>query len=175
VDPSTVGDDLDESVAVNVPIVLEADIAVAKQVFGIPTLLPSGNFGVVYEVVVENTGQADLANLSLTEDFVNEFGDAAVSGFNIFLTGPPSDPASVIVTNVDFESDVEVIDQSTPSFLAAGDSFTVQFTIEVDPDAPGAPAVLNNQVTPIAPTRVQTATQVEAMIQRHWYLPVPIL
>jgi len=147
VDPSTVGDDLDESVIVDVPQVVNPGIGVAKQVVGTPLQLANGNFEVVYELIVENTGDVDLANLSLVEDFVTAFGSAVISGGDIVLSTPPSLPGSTLVTNFDFATDVEVINQDEPSFLAVGDSFAVQFTIEVDPDADGAPTVLNNQVT----------------------------
>ena len=147
VDPSTAGDDLDEAVVVNIPQAVNADIGVAKQVFGDPVLLDNGNFDVVYELIVENTGNVDLANLSLIEDFAIAFGNAAIGGGEIFLTTPPSDPSSTIVTNLNLQTDVEIIDQSQPSLLAVGDSFAVRFTIQVDPDAAGAPAFLNNQVT----------------------------
>ena len=146
-DPTTAGDDLGESVVVNVPQVVNADIAVAKQVFGAPVQIANGNFDVVYELVVENTGDVDLANLSLIEDFAIAFGNVAIGGGEIFLTTPPSDPASTIVTNLNLQTDVEIIDQSQPSLLAAGDSFVVRFTIQIDPDAAGAPTLLNNQVT----------------------------
>ena len=145
-DPSTVGDDLDESVAVNVPLVVDAEVAIAKEVFGEPTLLANGNFDVLYQLVVENTGNVDLANLSILEDFRNEFGSAAIRGKDIVLITPPSDPASTITTNLDLVNDVEIINQNSPSLLASGDSFVVQFVIEVDPDNGGAPLTLNNQV-----------------------------
>ena len=55
VDPSTVGDDLDESVVVNG--LINAEIGVAKQIAGSPQLLPNGNFEVNYGLIaVENTG-----------------------------------------------------------------------------------------------------------------------
>ena len=147
VDSSTAGDDLDESVAVNAPQVVGAGVGVAKQVVGTPVLIANGNFDVVYELIVQNTGDVDLANLSLLEDFAVAFGSAAIGGGEIFLTTPPSDPSSTIVTNLNLQTDVEFIDQSQPSLLAVGDSFTVRFTIQVDPDAAGAPTVFNNQVT----------------------------
>ena len=78
---------------------------------------------------------------------IRDSGNAAIGGGEIFLTTPPSDPSSMIVTNLNLQTDVEIIDQSQPSLLAVGDSFTVVFTIQVDPDAAGAPSVLNNQVT----------------------------
>ena len=42
---------------------------------------------------------------------------------------------------------IEMIDQAASTSLAVGDSFVVQFTVEVDPFAAGAPADLSNQVT----------------------------
>ena len=51
-----------------------ADVAVAKNVVGTPVALPNGNFSVTYQMVIENTGSVDLANIQLTEDLETEFG-----------------------------------------------------------------------------------------------------
>ena len=62
---------------------------------------------------------------------------------------PPADPASSVVLNNawDGSGTTEIIDQTAATLLAVGDSFVVQFTTEVDPDAVGAPGALDNQAT----------------------------
>ena len=77
------------------PIIIP-DISVAKQVAGTPVSLANGNFEVVYELVIENTGNIDLANLTLVEDLATQFGTALVSAGNITLLTPPADPASSV-------------------------------------------------------------------------------
>ena len=69
------------------PIII-ADVGAAKEVVGTPTLLPNGNFEATYQVVIENTGTVDLANLTLAEDLATQFGVAYVnaSGLNIVLS-----------------------------------------------------------------------------------------
>ena len=130
------------------PVIIP-DISVVKTVAGIPTELPNGNFSVVYELIIENTGNVDLAGLTLVENLSSQFGAAFISAGNITLSGAPADPASNIVldTTWDGNSAIEIIDQTAATLLAVGDSFTVQFATEVDPDAIGAPANLENQVT----------------------------
>jgi uncharacterized repeat protein (TIGR01451 family) len=148
VDLSTVGDDLDESVMVTpVPTTLVPDISAAKQLVGTPNELPNGNFEVTYEVFVENTGDLELTSLTLTEDLAAQFGAAFVSASNLTLMTPTSDPASTITLNTaNFNGSTsnEVIDQSTTSYLAAGDSFSFIFMAEIN--ATAANGVLENQV-----------------------------
>ena len=130
------------------PIIIP-DISVAKQVAGTPILLPNGNYSVTYELVTENTGNVALANLSLIEDLATQYGTALVSAGNIVVTAGPSDLASSVAVDTAWNGSgaIEMIDQSVTTVLAVGDSFTTQFTVEVDPDAAGAPGQLNNQVT----------------------------
>ena len=130
------------------PIIIP-DISVAKQVTGTPVLLSNGNFEVAYELVIENTGNVDLANLTLVEDLNVHFGTALISAGNITLTTPPADASSNVLLDSSWNGDGnnEMIDQAAATLLAVGDSFVVQFTVEVDPDAVGAPGELDNQVT----------------------------
>ena len=146
-DPSTVGDDLEESVDVN-PVDF-ADIGVAKYNTGTPVPLANGNFEVNYLVAVENTGNLDLANLTLAEDLASQFGPAFIGVNGLSIVTPPADPSSTVTLNSGFNgaSDTEIVDTSSPSFLAVGDSFIFEFIVEVDPDATGTSGPLNNQVT----------------------------
>ena len=78
------------------PIII-ADIAVAKEAVGTPTLLSSGNFEVTYQLVIENTGTVDLANLSLVEDLATQFGNVYVDAGLLTLVTPPADPTSCLL------------------------------------------------------------------------------
>ena len=78
------------------PIIIP-DISVAKEVFGTPVALASGNFEVVYQLVVENTGNVDLANVSLVDDLATQFGGAFVSAGSLTLVTPPSDPGLSLI------------------------------------------------------------------------------
>ncbi len=131
------------------PIII-ADIDIAKEVFGAPTMLSNGNFEVVYQLVVENTGTVNLANLTLGEDLATQFGPAYIDAYNLTLTTPPVDAASNVVldsANWDGDTVTEIVNTAVPSSLAIGDSFIFQFTVEVDPDATGTSMALDNQVT----------------------------
>lgn len=145
------GEDNMDGVAGNDPTpIIIADIGVAKEVFGTPTLLANGNFEVIYQLVVENTGTVNLANLTLGEDLATQFGPAYVDAYNLALTTPPSAAGSAVVldsANWDGDSVTEIVNTAVASSLVVGDSFVFQFTVEVDPDATGTSAALDNQVT----------------------------
>ena len=131
------------------PIVI-ADISVVKAVSGTPTLLSNGNFEVVYSLVIENNGNVDLADLTLVEDLATQFGSALVSVLVILpwsLRLLPPTATVVLDASWDGDASTEMISQTAATLLAVGDSFTVEFTVEVDPDAAAAPGALDNQVT----------------------------
>ena len=142
-------DDIDGTFGNDPTPVIIPDIRVVKQVAGTPVLLANGNFGVTYELVVENTGNVDLADLTLVEDLSDEFGSAFQNAGNLTLVS--SGPGSTIVIDSDWDGTTtgatEIINQTASTLLAVGESYTIQFTVEVDPDAVGAPATLDNQVT----------------------------
>ena len=72
------------------------NIGAAKEVSGPTVALPNGDFEVTYQLVVENTGNVDLAGLSLTDDLATQFGPAfvSVSAGSLTVVTQPTDPAS---------------------------------------------------------------------------------
>ena len=130
------------------PIVIP-DISVAKEVFGTPVALPGGNFEVTYQLVIENTGNVDLADVSVVDDLATQFGAAFVSAGSLTIVTPPADPDSIIAVDAgwDGNASAEMVDQAAATLLSVGDSFTVQFIVEVDPDATGTSSQLDNQAT----------------------------
>ena len=131
------------------PIII-ADIGVAKQVVGQPTLLSNGNFEAVYELVIENIGTVDLASLSLAEDIATQFGIQYVDAYDLVVSTAPSANSTVTLDAANWNggSVTEMVDSATPSLLVVGDSFEIQFKVEIDPDAGGtSSAPLENQVT----------------------------
>ena len=107
------------------PIIIP-DISVTKEVFGTPVALPNDNFAVTYQLVVENTGNVDLANLSLQDDLATQYGAAYVSAGSLTLVTPPADVASSVVldtANWNGDAASEIIDQSAATTLAVGDSY----------------------------------------------------
>jgi len=121
-DPSTAGDDLDESVVVNNPVF--ASIGAAKELVGPATQLANGNFEATYLVTVANIGNVDLANLTLTEDLANQFGSAFVNASDLAIVTGPANAGSVIDLNANFNggSITQIVDTSVLSTLVAGDS-----------------------------------------------------
>ncbi len=144
-------DDMDGVVGNDPTPIIIADVGVAKEVLGQPQLLPNGNFEAVFQLVVENIGTVDLANLSLTDDIATQFGGQFVDAYDLILVTAPANASSTVAldsANFDGDGFTQLIDGSSPSLLAVGDSFVVQFNVEIDPDAGGtATAPLENQVT----------------------------
>ena len=62
-----------------------ADLGIAKEIVGVPTLLDNNNYSVVYQVVVENIGTTDLENLSLVEDLAAQFGAAFIDAADLTM------------------------------------------------------------------------------------------
>jgi len=141
------GEDNGDGIAANDPTpILIADLGLAKSVVGTPSLLSNGNYSVTYQLVVENTGTVDLANLSLTEDIASQLGGGFVSGGGLVITAPPTGAGSTISLNGNFDGSVatELVNTAAPSLLEIGDSFTLQFDVEVNASALPVPAT--NQV-----------------------------
>ena len=131
------------------PIII-ADVSVVKDVVGIPVKLSNGNFEATYQLVIENTGTVDLADLTLVEDLTAHFGPVFISAGNLTLATAPGDPSSSVVLDSSWNGDAatEMIDQTAATGLAVGDFFAITFTVEIDPDAIGAPPQpFENQVT----------------------------
>ena len=128
--------------------IVKPDIAVAKSVARGPLPLASGYFGVTYELVVANAGNVDLAELTLVEDLAGQFGSVLLRAGKVALASPPSHARSRVNLDGAWSGDgaTELINQTTSPRLAVGDSFTVEFTVEVDPSAVGGPKSLENQI-----------------------------
>ena len=116
--------------------ILIADLGIAKSLVGEPVLTDLGNYVVTYQLVVENTGTVDLANISLLEDLETQFGSALVDAGNLNLVSGPSDSRSSIAidsANWNGTTSIEIMDAVANNLLTTGDSFTVEFDIEINP------------------------------------------
>ena len=124
-----------------------ADLGIAKTLVGEPILSNNGIFTATYQLVVENIGTVDLRDLSFLEDLSNQFGSAVVDAGGLTLTVAPTNAASDISINSggwDGTTVVELMDTSAANLLKIGDSFTIEFTVDIDPlEVVG---VLENQV-----------------------------
>ena len=149
VDPTTENgeDNGDGTFANDVTPVQIADLGVAKSIASEPEVLFNGNSVVTFQVIVQNTGTVDLGSLSLVEDLETQFGAAFVSTSNLTLTAGPTDPTSSITLDsagYNGSTAAELLDQTANNTLAIGDSFTIEFTVEIDPA--GTSGTLENQV-----------------------------
>ena len=122
-----------------------ADLGIAKSVVGEPIFLANGNALVTFEAVIANTGNVDLASMSLQEDIATQFGSAFQAASNLLLTaGPTGNSAIALASNFNGATVTELLDQSTNNYLAVGDSFTIRFDVEIIPDA--VTDTLTNQI-----------------------------
>ncbi|MFO1034761.1 MAG: hypothetical protein U1E15_12030 [Hyphomicrobiales bacterium] len=99
---------------------------------------------------MQNTGNTDLHGLQLADTL----GDAAQLGtaFQSVTVAPV-----VTLTNTSTRSVIPTANAAyagtggllagTDGLLAPGDSYSVAFTVRVNPNAAGAPSVFNNQAT----------------------------
>ena len=143
------GEDNGDGVFGNDPTpVIIADLAIAKSIVGQPVLNEFGFFVVSFQVAVENTGTVDLGNLSLQENLFNQFGPAFVDAGNLQIVMGTSEAGSNIAvdpTAFDGETITELLDTTNQNTLVVGDTFVLQFDVQIDQRQVTAP--LANQVT----------------------------
>ena len=111
----------------------------------------SGNFDVTYEFVITNTANLTLDNLTLTEDFATQFGGAFVG-----VIGTPTITAGTGAVapagNAGYNGGANAnVFNGTSGEIEAGETITVEITVEIDPDSPtavyNAAGELENQAT----------------------------
>jgi len=102
---------------------------------------------VTYELIIANAGNVDLAELTLVEDLADQFGSVLLRAGKVALASPPSHARSRVKLDGSWNGDgaTELVKQTISPRLAFGDSFTVEFSVEVDPSAAGGPSTLENQ------------------------------
>ena len=111
-----------------------ATISLDKQVVGTPTPAASGtagNFDVLYELTITNTGSTPLDNLTLVEDFVAHFGGAFVAV--VPQAGQPATIQASTATddpgiNASYDGGLTAtqIFDGSPSLLNVNESITVR-------------------------------------------------
>ena len=149
------------------PPVGAGEIGLTKGVTAISGLLPDGTFNVTYQLLAQNTGASTLTQLTLTDNLeaATNLGTAFVA-----VTAPPvvtqvtnatGNSVAPISTGAGFTGRAGGLDllTGTASVLEPNDQFSVEFTVNIDPNAAGAPAVLNNSAT-VSGTIIGTTTVV---------------
>ena len=135
-DPSDDDGNPDDPSVLRLPSV-NTDKTVAT--FGAATSGTPGNFDVTYDITITNTGNDPLNNLSLTDNFAAQFGNAFVG-----IVGTPTVVAGAgaiaPTLNGAFDggtTNAEVFNLASGE-IETGESITVTIVAEVDPDAVGA-------------------------------------
>ncbi|MFK7932491.1 MAG: T9SS type A sorting domain-containing protein [Saprospiraceae bacterium] len=132
----------------------QSEIGLAKSILGVdlPQSHTPGNFNVIFELNLQNTGTTSLEDLQIVDqlDAVNQYGTA----FQRIVDAPTivqSDATTLPSLNTSFSGRSGQANLFTSGGqLEPGESIRIQFTVEVDPDASGANATLTNQAMAIA-------------------------
>jgi len=137
------------------PVPSKLELGVVKSVVDIAAPHTDGTFDVTFNILVENTGDVLLTPLTLTDDL------SAASTFGNAFDGVVSPPVVTLVNNVTGSSQAPTsagaaftgtgtgtaLLTGTDGALEPGDQFEVTFIISLDPNAAGAPAILQNSAT----------------------------
>jgi len=139
-----------DSTQINLPA-----IRVSQHVAGVDysTSGLHGNFDVILEVLTQNTGNVGLSGLKLMENLTmpTQLGAAfvAVTGAPQIIPtatdGTTATATNAINPNPAYNGTNDLLAGGGP--LLPGELFIVRYRIEVNPDAPGAPGNLKQQVT----------------------------
>ena len=96
----------------------------------------AGNHDVTYDIVVTNTGNATLDNLTLAEDFATQFGSAFIGVVGTpGVTAGAGAIAPVLSGTYDGGTTDGQLFDTISGEIETGESYTVSITIELDPDA----------------------------------------
>ena len=143
-------DKVDETIAFPIAVVEpdisddpvpSADLTITKAIAGQPIATDRGNLVVTYQFFVRNSGNVDLAELSLMEDLLAHFDSHFVKAGNVSLSAEPSDAVSSISVDAvrwNGKTSTELLDSSASNLLTSGDSFTLQFDVEIRPRGTGS-------------------------------------
>ena len=88
-----------------------------------------------FTFLIENNGTVDMTNLSLTDDIMDEFGNAFVAVVPMSLGITPVGPVAVLPgvnSGWELDSMQDLLDGT--GRLNVGESFEVSFTVTIDPD-----------------------------------------
>jgi hypothetical protein len=118
-------------------------IQVVKNVVSV-TKLANSNYNVRYRLRVGNTGNTVLENITLVDDIVTQLGSAYVSVASAPAINVGSTTAAVTPALGVFPMNIF---NGTSGRLNPGQVVEVEFVIQVNPDAAGAPDPLDNQAT----------------------------
>ena len=118
-------------------------INVVKNVVSV-TKLANSNYHVRYRLRVGNTGNTVLENITLTDDIIGQLGSAFVSVATAPSINVGSTTAAVTPILGVFPMNIF---NGTSGRLNPGQVVEVEFVIQVNPDAVGAPDPLDNQAT----------------------------
>ncbi len=160
-DPSCIADNTAPGCEDDPTIVMVPIIGTSKVIASGPTNNNDGTFTVAYDLFIENLGNVDLHDVSLTDDVTVGFGSHVTTtptapGTYTVTAGPSTGAVgagSTIAVNSGFDgdSDTELLDYSGADVLAIGEMANIKFTIRFFPD-PNLANFAENQTVATADT-----------------------
>ncbi|MEP2333690.1 MAG: hypothetical protein ABJH84_12930, partial [Marinobacter sp.] len=116
----------------------------------VDTINPDGTFNVTFDLETTNTGNVTLSNLTLVDDLNAQYGAGVITAVvnQPTVTTPPTDATSINPGSPSptFTGAGTAL-VGTGGVLAVGDSYTVSFTVTLDPTNLPAPINLENTAT----------------------------
>jgi len=119
-----------------------------------------GTLDVVFTLLVENTGNVDITNLSVSDDLVGQLGTAFIASSaadtsNGVLAAPVVtevvdagiDNLVLPAGNTNFDGSAASNIVTGATYLGVGDRIQIVFTVRINPYATGAPTTLSNMAT----------------------------
>ncbi len=127
---------------------------------GVPVQNDDGTLDLAFTLLIENTGNVDITNLSVTDDLVGQLGSAfsaspaTVMNSGVLVAPVVSEILDAGIDNLALPAGNSGFDGSASSnivngssYLGVGDRVQIVFTIRINPYAAGAPATLANTAT----------------------------
>ena len=126
--------------------------------------LSAGNVELQLELSLLNTGNTSLTNIQLTDALAAQLGPALVGiKTHPFISNSTAAANPPVLMSYNGSPGNDRIFDGTAGILEPGQTLTVNMVVELDPDAAGAPASLNNQAFVSAQSLDDQATLLPAM------------
>jgi len=123
-------------------VCVEPEIDITKTLNGTPVLNSDGTIDVTYDLLVDNIGDVDLTNVSVTDDLGATFG--AGSSFSNIVTSATGPCAGETNPNFNGTGNPELLNGGVTIPAAGANSCTISVSFRVDP---GDPVVLSPGTT----------------------------
>ena len=114
------------------------------------TTLPNGNVDVTYRMALKNIGNADMSNISMTDDLMTQLGASYIgmsttAAANLSILSSNATTAPALNASFDGMGTNDVFTGSPTDVLEVGQEIVLEIIVEIDPNSASWPLV--NQAT----------------------------